>query len=536
MDLTLHLHAPGMTALHRAGLGGLASTLSALEANVRDSLTPFPEDKCPGHPWPNAKPPWEIQPHQLTLHLGADPAGFLQRLFNYAFQLTPDGLIYLPGQTGGKLPDLVVLAAIQEGVLYTFLQHGQTRKISKDTISREYDCGEKAPAIVRFRACSGFKHQELASSLVKPASRNTPAVILPLIEVPGPLYPGAAIRHLALGGDTKVFEPPSTAIPLIFAPVGCLTMVADRREGVLLVPEVADLRQFASYRPDLNPRSPKDCQVAGAADAALQAQIRLRGAKTLGANAIPSCEAFGFRTLPWSTQQKSRHAAYTIRADDATALDRFETALRCLPPRLKVFERKNPKKGELPAEAFWADSVVRPLIAENLALGLPWYQGFTRLMTAADDRKRPLRDLVGYEKPQLHQLTQDMTNDHPGETRLIEAVHSAMRSRYGQIAAENEGNPVAMKNRFKGEYERLRLALSGAKTPDTFRNALCDLFARAGRSEPLQNHWEEMLPLLRDDRWQLTRDLSLLALASYKGKGEETLNAPDSEENDDQEV
>jgi hypothetical protein len=37
----------------------------------------------------------------------------------------------------------------------------------------------------------------------------------------------------------------------------------------------------------------------------------------------------------------------------------------------------------------------------------------------------------------------------------------------------------------------------------------------------LSTHWRDILPKLADDRWQLTRDLALLALASYGGRGEE---------------
>ena len=32
-------------------------------------------------------------------------------------------------------------------------------------------------------------------------------------------------------------------------------------------------------------------------------------------------------------------------------------------------------------------------------------------------------------------------------------------------------NPVAMRNRFSGEYDKWRLAFAGAKTPDQFRKA-----------------------------------------------------------------
>lgn len=106
-----------------------------------------------------------------------------------------------------------------------------------------------------------------------------------------------------------------------------------------------------------------------------------------------------------------------------------------------------------------------------------------------------------------------------GESTVVRAIHEAMRRRYGQIASENKGKRVAMKKRWTGEYDRWRLAFAGAKTPDQFRRSLCDLFSRAGVNSVLQQEWQELLPLLADDRWQLTRDLALLGLASYVGSG-----------------
>jgi len=94
-----------------------------------------------------------------------------------------------------------------------------------------------------------------------------------------------------------------------------------------------------------------------------------------------------------------------------------------------------------------------------------------------------------------------------------------MRRRYGKIAKENESNPIARKKRWSNEYDRWRLAFAGSKTADQFRRALCDLFSRAGVNSVLQEEWQELLPMLASDRWQLTRDLALLGLASYTGTG-----------------
>ena len=77
--------------------------------------------------------------------------------------------------------------------------------------------------------------------------------------------------------------------------------------------------------------------------------------------------------------------------------------------------------------------------------------------------------------------------DHDGEAAVVQAVHEALRSRYGVIADANKTNPVAMKKRFTGEYDRWRLAFAGAKTADQFRTALCDLFSRGGINKVLRH-------------------------------------------------
>jgi CRISPR-associated protein Cas8a1/Csx13 len=172
-------------------------------------------------------------------------------------------------------------------------------------------------------------------------------------------------------------------------------------------------------------------------------------------------------------------------------------------------------------EAFFADSVVRPLVADNLARKKPWYANFVHLMTALDDNNRPLRDRVRYERGGLHAMTSNPAMwEHENEATLVRAVHEALRCRYGQIADMNRGNPVARKKRWAIEYDRLRLAFAGAKTGDQFRKALCDLFSRARNNRILRDAWGELLPLLVD-RWQLARDLALLALPSYASEGEE---------------
>ena len=119
--------------------------------------------------------------------------------------------------------------------------------------------------------------------------------------------------------------------------------------------------------------------------------------------------------------------------------------------------------------------------------------------------------------------------DELGEAVVVRSVHEALRNRYGRIADENKGNRVAMEKRFASEYDRWRLAFAGSKTADQFRGALCDLFSRAGPNPELRRAWQALLPMLEAKRWQLTRDLALLALCSYAGQGEAEDSPTDTE-------
>ena len=132
-------------------------------------------------------------------------------------------------------------------------------------------------------------------------------------------------------------------------------------------------------------------------------------------------------------------------------------------------------------------------------------------------------------------MTQEIRWDSPGEEAIVHAVHEALRCRYGRIASENTKNPVAMKNRMAREYERLRLAFSGAKTADTMRHALSELWSRAGSNSVLKEVWTQVLPMLTNEKWQLSRDLALIALASYQGKGQEDIDFTEVDDTQDTE-
>jgi len=146
--LTMNLFAPGMTPLHRAGLGGLACTLRYIEKAYRhDALT---DGDVPGGPWEAERPPWEVGDRSVELRFG-DPKQarpFLERLFALAFPIK-DGLIGTPGVYPGLTPPLAVRAELQNGLTLTFLQHGKTRNLNKTPTQIEIDPDGDGRAYVR---------------------------------------------------------------------------------------------------------------------------------------------------------------------------------------------------------------------------------------------------------------------------------------------------------------------------------------------------------------------------------------------------
>jgi len=536
--LTMNLFAPGMSLLHRAGLGGLACTLKVMERQYEAGL--LPKNKLPA-PYQGDTPPWEIDEQTVTLRFGKpENAGkYLERLFAFGFSIRSDGLIFMPGQFHEK-PATAVLADLQAGILLTFLQHGRVRKLETEPTTVSYEPeGDGIPGVaVSYKRCSSYKHQASWKEFVN----RRGCLKTDTIGIDGPISPGSVVRHVAYGAKTAIEDPPERMLPLIFAMVGCLALPTNRGVAVLLVPETENLLEFIHDRPAMTPTTAKECRIASAADAALQSQCRLREhpvreamlksrARSLTAgSSLPGVYAMTFTSTAWATQQKTRVATIYVPPGDEQRLDRFERALALLPTRIvcRTVTVSN-GRGRSPTstehrESFRADSVIRPLVAENLALGRKWYSGFSLLMTKTNPATdKPFRNQVQFERKGLHDMIKDDKMwDEAGERTLVQAVHDALRGRYGMIADENKNNQAAMKNRFSGEYDKWRLAFAGAKTANQFRTALCDLFSRAGRNRVLQQSWNQVLPMLRPENWQHCRDLALLALCSYQGKNTET--------------
>ena len=122
-----------------------------------------------------------------------------------------------------------------------------------------------------------------------------------------------------------------------------------------------------------------------------------------------------------------------------------------------------------------------------------------------------------------------MTEELQEQDRMIvEAVHEALRRRFGITVSEGHHSSAAQ--RCEKERENWKLAFLGATSEAATRHALYSLFAKAGYLRYAQAHWHEIHAMVCRD-WERVRDLALLALASYRGR-----QNSESEEQKEEEV
>ena len=405
--------------------------------------------------------------------------------------------------------------------MLTFLQHGQSRKGAKKDVEKTLQVDNKEIRFT-FRPLTSFKHQAGYTELVH-KKHNT--LLAKEFEIPGTLFPGAVVRHNKFG-DTKHEGTAAELLAAYFALIGTMALPINRGSAVLLVPEVADLIAFSRNRLDITPTNYRDCIISGVGDAVLGVYARLRSPELKRKLDVPAVSGFLFRPTPWASQQKSRVAARRIEPLGQREQVIFDHSAECFRSRVKSHTVKigRGKKAKEEEHSFLSHSIVKPLIADNLANRKKWFENFYSLFTRSDPATgKPLRSRLFFEKEGMSKMVTKDVWDDEGQKALVTGVHYALYCQFGKISGEFTNNPAGMRNKFQKEFEKWRIQFVSSKTADQFRFAICDLMSRARGNAEIQNNWQSVLHLLSEQHWQHGRDLALLALASYKGKGDKEL-------------
>jgi CRISPR-associated protein Cas8a1/Csx13 len=514
-SVTIGLFDPGMTHVHRVGLAGLYMTLKSFGSS----------EKVPGglH--------YEPGPRRLTLSWSGEPKKAFDPFFRAAFGIsrhTPDGLVDFAAHRGLGMGDLERIEHTK-AVLNSFLQHNKQNNIPKGTSSKSFVLGlEEKQVLVEYRPLvKPYAHCEAAGLLPDKKSWSTKSA-----KIKGWLFPGAAERHSTLSG-TEIEELPHRLICLLFAPVACLYYriahrgadgkFDERRATAVCFPHLTDLERYSrSYERYL--QSPVERLSAdGLGDAALSALLTLRAGDSLEDLGVKGCTAITMGTVGWAKQQRTRTSVAIWENVEESSLETFELAVRCLPNRLVVRSAKPTTKEPFAQNRYFvATSLARGLIGENIAENNHWFKGFGKLMCS-----KKHATIIGHEKRGLKQMVDEVEWPHEADKQFVEAVHAAIRNRYGALAAraKQQGETI----RFDREFERMRAGLMRVKNAQTLRAEMADVFARGGLNKTLQKQWINLLPLFTGSDWQRARDLALLALASYAGKGAEQIQ-PENQE------
>ena len=293
----------------------------------------------------------------------------------------------------------------------------------------------------------------------------------------------------------------------------------NRKENAILLPHVVDLgkyhRCFTRYLVAPIMRLSAD----GLSEAALSALIDMKAEDDLNSTGITGCTVFTLGTATWSKQQQSRTALQSYEGIYSKDLELFKLVWQALPNKVVVMETDKEKASEGERSFFVATSLSRGLIAENIATNRDWFSNFFTLMQSQQQAK-----LISFERGGLKSMAEFIPWPFETDKQFVEAVHDAIRTRYGAIASRAKASGEYI--RFDREYEKMRTGLMRAKNSETLRAELSDFFARGGSNKTLRRHWKDLLPLLSGADWQRAKDLAhSSALASYAGKGVEQIEA-----------
>jgi CRISPR-associated protein Cas8a1/Csx13 len=513
--LTFDLSNPQMTLMHRAGLAGLYMTLQQLDC----------ENQNFQH---NSQIPlqWVYDQRSVTFRWEGKALDALKWLFDQSFQLQGD-MISLRGLDAKQMPPQY-LAIAHEGILGTLLQHNSTHKSIGLQTKIYYEDEESYPIVIRYKALKSYVYQEFAENL---CDKNGNLSTKP-ISIAGWLNLGAAVRHTAFSSDTSFQEPAHLALILLFAPVACCYFVLrsyfrkQHAQYALVIPEIRDLEKYTKYRKSLRNRAFKEFWASSVGDAGLQ--FLTMAEKLAKDYDISACQVTTMGTVAWSTQQKTRTDLYLVKIDESSKVPQnYRVSRECLQDRVIARDKEG--------DSFIATSLAREMIADNLARGKPWFAGLSEKVNSNDLFKQ-----LTYERDGLHNMINSVEWEKESEKTFVGACHQAMSQIFGQISEQvkkreknSEARKVIINSLIQRETIKMRSELNRCRNLEGFRLFITRFFSKSGRVKQLQDDLPDLLEYCMGRvNWKISRDLFLLALASYKSKDNSGNNGSNAQESD----
>ncbi len=327
------------------------------------------------------------------------------------------------------------------------------------------------------------------------------------IGIKGWLYPGATVKHYAFEKPTQFTETIERALALLFAPVACLYFITPKSylhekkaRYCLVIPDVTDLKLYARQRQKFNKSDYKYFHTSGYSDAGLRFLVHQTALNLAQHNNFKRCQVITFGQTEWSKVQKVSTRVEIIEVTDKI-IGNYQLCDRYFPERVVEGEDAN----------FTVSSVIRELITENLARGFPWWHNFTLAV-----RNKDLFRFVGYEREGLQKMVKNIDWDTEAHELFIQVCHEALSRIYAKLYSQAKENDYVQIER---ENERIRSSLLRCQNHKAFRHFMASFLTKAGSNSIYVNHEKKLTPLITYPKnWELSRDLVLLALVSYKTK------------------
>lgn len=546
-ELTWRLSDPGMDVLERAGLAGLLMALEAADEQGHD-VSPLS---------------WELSSDAVTVRWSGDARPVFEKVISWAWQVTKEGVIYLPGiHDESERSNFHLRVPSHEGIMRTFLQHTNVQpkgereyRAVKIDEGREISVSYQPPIIRDSKTKDGATRLKAAdrTKLLKPAKDiadlfdRKGAFRAGTVELSNWLYPGIAGRF---SGEGAWKGPPERAFILMFVPTVCLYQRLQGQGGnwVFVVPDVRELEDFPSARRRMTLNA-DFVDVASIGDAGLQFFAEYTSHKPR--RSLAGCRVVAMGKVRYYASQSIRKAVLDVTAD-VRQIDRYRLLHQQFPnvyiplrtegedagakPGRKPVQKAKKTAGREPPKAagFFKLPVIRGRIADNLVNDRPWYEDlFVPQAWDLEDLERQRARNPGMS---IHRILFEAVRrkgralmklidaeamwDTEAEKVFVQSFWETMESLYAQEAEATErGGSRTKADRFADLNEDIRRKLTQAKTRTLLRSVLTGLFARAGRQKTLRTYPAAVWRMIDSpDQWRKGRDLALLALASYQKK------------------
>jgi CRISPR-associated protein Cas8a1/Csx13 len=471
-ELTLSIYDPNTLLPHRAGIAGLALALSSMPKN-------------------NAPLTWEITEDEVKLAWECTDKEAVQWLIENTYQIK-DGYLDVPAL---KL-DRQGLYSFTEGVTSTFLQHSKQRKRDNNTVSLAFQIDEGQPEIwIDFRPLlECYYTGDLKEAF------NTKGYFKLEISLKGHHLPG--LVECFVNGAYQ--ESPTNFLALLFAPLACSYHKLPGARSALVIPEVQNLQKWINRKQEFSGRTYRNFRTSSAGESGLQFLWREALIEDSEQTGIEYCEVYQLGKQTWDGNQSYlKQAVYRVKVRSDT-LQIYDSAIQFFPHKVKQ------KDG---GEPFLAFSKALPWICDNLIADRYWYSGFYEF------RKRNKL----YERTGLVKMTTNYLNAE--EQILFDAVQGGF-SVYlwrQKVQAQKQGRKLD----YGQVTDKVIYRFQRPSTQQKFATTLVDFLSQF-RSKAASGVGAEIYAWLhKDSQWKQARDLTLLAIATYKSKKGDALDGQD---------